>query len=102
MCCLTGNEKMNIFSTLRQYAGKWSLKSSRAFTPEEKAAVLSAVVVASQYGNSVCFHMQGGGQTFIPLSQNSTLGVGESVDMEKAQLLTLERSGDADIVRVEA
>lgn len=92
---------MNIFSSLRQYAGKWSLKSSRAFSPEEIAAVASAVVVTSQFGNSVCFHMNGGGMTFIPLSQNSSLGVGESVDLNKASLLTLEKAGEADILRVE-
>lgn len=92
---------MNIFSSLRQYAGKWSLKSSRAFSPEEIAAVASAVVVTSQYGNSVCFHMDGGGMTFIPLSQNSSLGVGEPVDLNKASLLTLEKAGEADILRVE-
>lgn len=93
---------MNIFSSLRQYAGKWNLKSSRAFTPEEIASVASATVVASQYGNSVCFMMVGGGQTYIPLSQNSGLGVGASVDLSKAQLLTLEKAGEADILRVEA
>lgn len=102
MCCLIGTGEMNIFSTLRTYAGKWMVKDTRAFSDEEKAAVAHAVVVASQHGNSVCFHMNGGGQTFIPLSQNSTLGVGEAVDLDKAQLLTLGRDGDADIVRVEA
>lgn len=93
---------MNIFSSLRQYAGKWSLKSSRSFTAEEQAAVASAHVVPSQYGNSVCFMMVGGGQTYIPLSQNSALSVGESVDLSKAKLLTLEKAGEADILRVEA
>ena len=93
---------MNIFSSLRQYAGKWNLKSSRAFTPEEIASVASATVVASQSGNSVCFMMVGGGQTYIPLSQNSGLGVGATVDLHKAQLLTLEKAGEADILRVEA
>ena len=92
----------NIFSSLRVYAGKWNLKSSRAFSPEEVAAVASAVVVASQYGNSVCFTMVGGGQTFIPLSQNSAKAVGESIDLTTARLLTLEKSGEADIFRVEA
>ena len=92
----------NIFSTLRVYAGKWNLKSSRAFSPEEVAAVASAVVVASQYGNSVCFTMVGGGQTFIPLSQNSAKVVGDSIDLASAKLLTLEKSGEADIFRVEA
>ena len=92
----------NIFSTLRVYAGKWNLKSSRAFSPEEVAAVSSAVVVASQYGNSVCFTMVGGGQTFIPLSQNSAKAVGDSIDLTSAKLLTLEKAGESDIFRIEA
>ena len=92
----------NIFSSLRVYAGKWNLKSSRAFSPEEVAAVASAVVVASQYGNSVCFTMVGGGQTFIPLSQNSAKAVGDSIDLASAKLLTLEKPGELDIYRVEA
>ena len=92
----------NIFSSLRVYAGKWNLKSSRAFSPEEIAAVASAVVVASQYGNSVCFTMVGGGQTFIPLSNSSSKTVGESIDVASAKLLTLEKDGEADIFRVEA
>lgn len=93
---------MNIFSNLRVYAGKWMLKNSRAFTEEERAAVDYATVVASQYGNSVCFVMVTGGQTFIPLSSTSTLGIGDEVDLSKAKLLTLEKSGEADIYRVEA
>ena len=92
----------NIFSSLRVYAGKWNLKASRAFSPEEVEAVSSAVVVASQYGNSVCFTMVGGGQTFIPLSQNSAKAVGDSIDLTSAKLLTLGKSGEADIFRVEA
>ena len=92
----------NIFSSLRVYAGKWNLKSSRAFSPEEVAAVSSAVVVASQYGNSVCFTMVGGGQTFIPLSNSSSKTVGESINLASAKLLTLEKSGESDIFRVEA
>lgn len=83
------------------YTGKWTEKSRRDFTSEEINAVDHAVVVASQYGNSVCFTMIGGGQTFIPLSQNSSLGVGEPVDVSKAKLVTLEKAGESDIMRVE-
>jgi hypothetical protein len=91
---------MNIFSALRVYAGKWSVSNSRKFTADEIAAVASATVVDSQYGNSVCFMMKSGGQTYIPLDQNSNLGIGDSVDLSKASLLTLSRQGDADIYRV--
>ena len=91
---------MNIFSTLRTYEGKWSVKSSRAFTQEEIQAVESATVVPSQYGSSVCFMMVGGGQTYIPLANDATVGVGESIDLTKAKLLTLEKGGESDINRV--
>lgn len=91
---------MNIFSTLRTYAGKWNVKSSRAFTQEEIQAVESAIVVPSQYGNSICFMMVGGGQTYIPLANDATVGVGESIDLTKAKLLTLEKGGESDINRV--
>ena len=93
---------MNIFSSLRVYAGKWAVSNSRSFAQEEIDAVDHASVVDSQYGSSVCFFMKGGGQTFIPLSTNSTLGLGDEVDLSKAKLLTLHRDGDADIYRVEA
>lgn len=91
---------MNIFNSLRVYAGKWMIKASRAFTQEEIAAVKSATVVPSQYGNSVCFMMVGGGQTYIPLANDATVGVGESMDLTKAQLLTLSKEGESDINRV--
>ena len=92
---------MGIFDLLKVYAGKWSVKSSRNFTDDEIAAVEKAVVVSSEYGNSVCFHLVSGGMSFIPLSTSSTKGIGESVDLHEAKLVTLEKSGEADINRVE-
>lgn len=92
----------NIFASLQVYAGKWSVKSSRAFTADEINAVSSAVVVPSNYGNSVCFFMKSGGQTYIPLSSDSTKGVGETIDLADAQVLTLEKRGENDIIRVKA
>ena len=91
---------MNIFSALRVYAGKWSEKEVRAFAPEEVAAVGQAKVVESQYGFSVCFFMKGGGQSYIPLDQNSSLGIDAVVDLTKAKLVTLQRPGEQDIYRV--
>lgn len=93
---------MNIFSKLQVYAGKWNLKSSRKFEAEEVAAVSKAEVVASQFGNSVCFFLKGGGQSYIPLSNDSNLTVGDTVNLNSAELLTLEKDGESDIVRVKA
>ena len=91
---------MNIFSNLRVYAGKWSVKETRDFTADEIAQVSQAVVVPSQYGNSVQFTMVGGGLTYIPLDQKSNCATGEVIDLTKAKLTTHEKSGDADFYRV--
>ena len=94
------NSVMNIFASLRVYAGKWSVKETRRFAAEEIAAITMAVVVPSQYGNSVQFIRKDGGMSFIPLDQNANVGVGEVVDLTKAKLVTLEKQGEADIYRV--
>lgn len=91
---------MNIFNGLQVYAGKWAEKSRRNFSAEEINAVDSNVVVSSNYGLSVCFFMKSGGQTFIPLSTDASVGLGESVDLQKASLITLSKQGESDIIRV--
>ena len=93
---------MNIFDGLNVYGGKWNVVNSRSFAPEETALVKNAEVVSSDYGKSVCFFMVGGGQTYISLSNQSALGVGDSVDLSKAKVLTLHRDGSDDITRIEA
>lgn len=85
---------MNIFSSLRVYNTPWVTVSQRNFTSEEKSSVEEAVVVESEYGYSVCFKLSGGGQSYIPLSKDATLSLGDSVDMNKALLITLERNGE--------
>lgn len=91
---------MNIFASLKIYAGKWSEKEAREFSTEEIEAIAMAVVVPSQYGNSVQFIRKEGGMSFIPLDQNANAGVGEVIDLTKAKLVTLEKEGEADIYRV--
>jgi len=44
--------------------------------------------------------MAGGGQTYIPLDQNSSASIGTLIDLTKAQLVTLQRPGEDDIYRV--
>ena len=92
---------MNIFAGLQVYAGKWEVKATREFNDEEKAMITRAEVVPSEYGNSVCFFMASGGQTYIPLSNQSSLTPGDAVDINKAKLLTLHRDGSDDITRID-
>ena len=91
---------MNIFSALKVYAGKWQVKDQRSFSEEEINAVASATVVDSEYGQSICFMMKSGGQTYIPVDQNSNVATGEVIDLSKASILTLSKEGEADIYRV--
>lgn len=91
----------NIFNSLQVYAGKWAETARRAFSAEEINAVEKATVVDSSYGLSVCFFMRNGGQTYIPLSNTATVGLGEDVDLQKASLITLSKSGESDITRVD-
>ena len=91
----------NIFDSVKHYFGKWNLSNSRNFTKEEQSMIKSAKVVASQYGNSVCFSMVNGDVTFIPLSSNSSLQVGDTVEVSKAVLQTLSRDGSNDIYRID-
>ena len=95
---------MNIFAGLNVYGGKWQVVAdkTRGFNAEEIATVSKAEVVSSEYGKSVCFFMAGGGQTYIPLSNQSGLNVGDSVDLSKAKILTLHRDGSDDITRIDA
>ena len=91
---------MNIFSSLRVYAGKWQVKETKQFSQEEIDLVDRAEVVDSQYGQSVCFFMKSGGMTYIPLDQNSSKATGDTVDLSQASIVTLSKQGEADIYRI--
>lgn len=91
----------NLFSKLQVYAGKWNLVSSVALDAEDKALFKSAKVVDSNYGMSVCFFLQKGGQSYIPLSSNSIeMHVGDTVNLDKVEIETLSKEGESDIYRV--
>lgn len=91
----------NIFGSglVKVFDPSWKVKEVRNFNEEEQAAIERAEVRPSEYGTSVCFHMKGGGMAFIPTSNNTEAAVGQVVDMEKSELMTLERDGK-EIVRV--
>ena len=91
---------MNIFDALKSYATQYQETARRNFNEEELEQVKSAKVVASQYGMSVCFFMKEGCQKYIPVSRDSACSIGDTVDLTKAQLLTLEKD-DEKITRVE-
>lgn len=92
---------MSFLSNLRLYAGSWGVTSREKISAEDKAAIASAEVVESQYGPSVCFHLKSGGTKFLPVSRDTDCKVGQSVNLDNAEILTLSREGDDDIYRIE-
>lgn len=92
---------MNIFAGLTKYATKYEVKNSRPLNQEELSGIVSAKVVASQYGLSCCFFMTSGCQQYIPLSRDSVAQVGDVVDVNTITVLQLKKEGGDPILRVE-
>lgn len=90
-----------LFDGLQSYAGKFEEIGRRNFTAEEINAVTRAEVKSSDYGLSCCFFMKSGVRKYIPMSTNSSYQLGDTVDLTKAQVVTLHRDGDGNILRVE-
>lgn len=91
---------MNILNSLKVYRGTWEVTERRKFNAEELASAKSAVVVEGDYNNAVKITIDGG-DVYIPVSENSSLTLGQIVDLTKVELLTLSRPGDDDILRIE-
>ena len=93
---------MGILSALRTYRGKWAVKSIEKFPAADAADVKSAVVVPSDFGQSVCMTLKSGGSKYIPVSNTSrALANGEEINLENTNVVTLGRDGDDDIMRLE-
>lgn len=90
-----------LFDGLQSYAGKFEEIARRNFTAEEINAVARAEVKSSDYGLSCCFFMKSGVRKYIPMSTNSSYQLGDTVDLVTAQVVTLHRDGDGNILRVE-
>lgn len=92
---------MGFLDKLRTYAGSWSEAGREKLSKAEVAQVESAEVVEGQYGLSMCFLMKAGGKKFMPLSRDSKLEEGDSVDIKSVEIITLERDGDDNIYRAD-
>lgn len=91
---------MGFLDNLRVYAQKWEETARSTFSKADRAKVEKCTVVESDYGLSACFHLVGGGVQYMPLSKDVDLEVGDTIDMEEAEVITLSRPGDNDIYRL--
>ena len=59
---------MSIISSLKTYQGKWNLVNSSKLDDEDKKAISHATTVNSKFGLSVCFFLNGGGYSYMPIA----------------------------------
>lgn len=99
---------MGFLSTLNTYAKGYEVKNREKLSEFDKDGfkdVSSATVTSKEqeWGTSVaiCLYMKSGGQKYIPLSKQSSLKVGDDVDIKSIEVLTLEREGEEPIYRAD-
>lgn len=94
---------MGFLSNLQKYAGSWSVSRTQSFSEvlgDEKNMIVGNVVQQSKnYPDKlcVCLMLTGGFKSYVSLSNDSNLKVGDSIDIESAKLLTLSKPGEDDI-----
>lgn len=96
---------MGFLDSLRTYAGSWFETSREKLSASELKTVdhIEVVERENDWGTSVsmCFVMKGGGRKFVPLSRDSNLDPGDTVDPKSVEIITLERDGEDPIFRAD-
>lgn len=99
---------MSVFSSsiVKEYGGTpWEVTDTEKLEQAEIDAIQDITVITKEQdwgeSTSMCFLMKSGRTRFIPLSRDSDLEEGDTVDPESVVLLTLSREGDDDIVRAD-
>lgn len=91
---------MSIFEDVKIYSGSWNVKSVNKMSQSDVAQISRAEVVPSEFGLSVMFLLKAGGKVYYPVSNDCNAVVGQSVNPETCEVVTLERAGDKDIRRI--
>lgn len=96
---------MGFLDSLKTYAGTWEVTNKEKLSAAEIKSINEIEVVGRENGwgtsVSMCFLMKGGGKKYVPLSRDSQLEEGDTVDPKSVEILTLERDGDEPIYRAD-
>lgn len=91
---------MGFLSKLTVYAQSWKEESREKLPASDIKAIDKAEVVDSEFGLSACFFLKSGGKSYMPLSKDVKAVAGDSIPLNKAEVITLSRDGDDDILRL--
>lgn len=84
----------NIFESQKDYGGGYQPILIREFTQKEIEDTISATVVPSRYGMSVCFFMRSGYKKYIPVARDCACTVGTKVNLATSKLVILQKDDD--------
>lgn len=89
-----------IFDMFKGYKSEWKEVSKRFFTSDEASAVVDGVgeVVASKFGQSLCFVMVSTGEKkYLPLEPSSATEVGKKVNLTNVEMVQLHYEGTGKV-----
>lgn len=91
----------SLFDLIKIYTiSSYKVTNREFISAQDKAQIISAEVVKSDYGLSAKLTLTHDRIAFIPLSRDSKLSIGDTIDLNKVVILTLTRDGD-EIKRLE-
>lgn len=90
----------NIFKSFKVYAESWKVVDTTKFEEDDVQEISQAEVIESEFGYSVCFTLKSGGKKYIPLEKDSPAGLGDIIDVRKATIITLAKTGKENIHRI--
>lgn len=78
----------------------WRVIKRRKLNKSEKDLINSNIIMPGEYGNIVQFELKDGTTCFIPLSDYSIYGVGESINPNEIEILLLGYNNKRVIYRI--
>ena len=91
----------DLFSELKALSATWEVGKVRLLNETEKILILKAVIVDIDFETKCCFYMKNGTKTFLPIDINYTAkGIGESLDIDKIEIVKYVSEGQSPINRV--
>lgn len=78
----------------------WRVIKRRKLNKSEKDLINSNLIIPGEYGDIVEFELKDGTTCFIPLSQCSIYGVGESINLDEIEILLLGFNNKRVIYRI--
>lgn len=91
---------MNIFASLVTGPAIWRVRHKRFLSPWEKLNIVSATVVASDYGYKAECLTKKGDKRYVPISAAMEVTVGMQLNINDIEVLTLTNGHDS-IIRIE-